>query len=988
MFKQGEKNKRRLFGLALLDGGRPAGFTLIEVIVSLFVLTVLMLSVFTLIKLSLQMTDNNGKYVEAIEIANQKMEIIRNLPYDDVGVVGGIPNGIVPAVETVSRKGNFTVNTYIVYYDDDYDGLIGSSTPDTIPNDYKIATVKVSWQSKAGEKHVTVFSKIIPRTVETFAGYGLLKIYVGNASAQPVANANVRVVNNLVSPAIDVTNLTNSKGLLYLPATSSAQGYEITITKTDEEPAFYYGTDRTYDPATSKSPFHLSVTAGNMTQESFTIDKLAHLRIRTVSASLPDNWQVNETIAGRDESGVNFSRDNSDNMYFAWQSYDAGSSYVYAQKYDSGGAKQWASDYKISTTAYQANPDIAVIASGNSFVVWQDNSKTLKAITYHGPVKRFARKREPLAVSPGLDLASLSIFNPINNVFGLTEFTSPYVLSSSKIVPALNFKPADIFNRITDRTADIFKNSFKVDPARAAGMIAQTKISPIENSANTLTASFDSPPTAGNVIIAVAMHRNNWATFNAPVNAAGTFTEAVYSNSNWYLDVGIWYKVAGAGEPSQVSITNSDDIDGGVLMILEVSGLDTSDLVDVVVKHDQTGSNSTTATTNSTAQSEASGFAIAAIGWGDNDFNTPGSGDWSSGSSDAWVQTLWKDWSFGHDGSLALATMDISAADNQSAALTLTGGGTEQRNSVLAVFKVAVPDNITVSATGTQISSTTVFTNNEYLGGAFVLTDNTGARNITDITITEYGTVDARNNLDNIKLYYDLDASAPYDCASESYDGSEPQFGLTDTDGFSAANGSSTFSDLVGISTTQTMCVYTVLDVGGAQANENIKIRIDNPSVDVVTDSGTVLPGTSVSLSGSININTPAEMQQAHYRWRNDDGSESGASWAEAEDTPAIITDSVVRLRFSVANGGTLSTGPIAYRLEYGEKITTCAAIAAWTALPYSDAADWRMIDSTNFLNDEITTNNSGLTDENLIFATGAMKDTDNQTSAITLSGA
>ena len=121
MFKQGEKNKRRLFGLALLDGGRPAGFTLIEVIVSLFVLTVLMLSVFTLIKLSLQMTDNNGKYVEAIEIANQKMEIIRNLPYDDVGVVGGIPNGIVPAVETVSRKGNFTVNTYIVYYDDDYD---------------------------------------------------------------------------------------------------------------------------------------------------------------------------------------------------------------------------------------------------------------------------------------------------------------------------------------------------------------------------------------------------------------------------------------------------------------------------------------------------------------------------------------------------------------------------------------------------------------------------------------------------------------------------------------------------------------------------------------------------------------------------------------------------------------------------------------------------------------------------------------------------
>jgi hypothetical protein len=141
------------------------------------------------------------------------------------------------------------------------------------------------------------------------------------------------------------------------------------------------------------------------------------------------------------------------------------------------------------------------------------------------------------------------------------------------------------------------------------------------------------------------------------------------------------------------------------------------------------------------------------------------------------------------------------------------------------------------------------------VGGKFVISDNTGSRNITGITITESGTVNALSNLDNIKLFYELDTTAPYDGASESYAGTESQFGVTDTDGFSAANGTSSFTDTVAINTTSTLVVYVVFDVGaGASGGETVEISINNPSTEVTASVGTVGPGTPVSISGTTTL--------------------------------------------------------------------------------------------------------------------------------------
>ena len=977
------------------------GFTLMEVIVSLFIIMVLTLGVYSLILLFLGITNDNKFYIEAIELANQKMEQIRNMPYAQVGVAGGIPSGSIPQEETIIRSGIYTVNTYVTFFDDPADGQAGSTTPDTIPTDYKIVTVKVSWHAKSGTKNATMFSKVIPRTVETNEGYGLLKITVSGASAQPIPSAEVRVVNNLVDPPIDVVNLTDNSGTLYLPATSSYQGYEITVTKTDEEPLYYYGTDRTYGTSTGQSPYHLTVTEGDMTEEAFTIDKLATLQIRTVTADLPENWQVNQTRGQVEQISPRLALDNSDNLYFAWQSESDASSTVYVQKYNSGGTRQWANDKAIYDTPFQKNPDIAVSASGNSYIVWQDNSSNLKALTY-APTTRLAGPKDnsaPAVQRTGLVLLPAEKTSASRLADGYSSLPFyPFTLGTGQ----RSFELYDRF-RVWQNTSSLFitrseawldrialpliKDVFYSRPANAAGSIVQTKIGSITGNSHSLTATFDDNPSAGNVIIAIAVHSNAYDSFGTPYNSAGDFTESVYSDISWQLDIGIWHKVAGAGEPKQVTLDCTNSINGGVMMLLEVSGLDTSDPVDVIAANDQVSGTGSTANTGWTAVSTDSGFAVAASIFADNDFNTPNSANWSSGSSDHWTHRLWTDWSTNNDGSLAVATMNVTAAAAQRATLSLSGGWNEERNSVMVVYNLYHPDDVSVTASGTQTASLLNGQTDEYPGGQFVIRDLTGSRGVTGVTISERGTIDAQNDLDNIRLFYDLDTSAPYDCGSESYDGTEAQFGATDTDGFSGANGTATFSDSVNISTTQALCIYTVLDTGAAaESGDTIEIQIDDPAGDVTVTSGNVSGGTSVPLDGSTVIVTPPETHQESYRWRNDDGDEAAAAWRESEIVPTtVVSAEPVRLRFKITNIGNLPTAAATYRLEYGEKLTTCAA-AAWTTVPNDETKHWRTEVSAYFTDADPTTMQMFDLGGHP-FVPGEIKDSSNTTGSIILDG-
>lgn len=299
-----------------------------------------------------------------------------------------------------------------------------------------------------------------------------------------------------------------------------------------------------------------------------------------------------------------------------------------------------------------------------------------------------------------------------------------------------------------------------------------------------------------------------------------------------------------------------------------------------------------------------------------------------------------------------------------------------------------------VAAVGTQKTQLKASTTAAYLGASFSIVDTAATRNVTGITITETGTVDATTDLDNIKLQYDLDTSAPYDCASESYAGGETQFGSTDTDGFSSANGGSTFSGTVSITTTQAMCVYAVMDVKQTANTKTIDVQITNP-ISQVTVSGTVLaaPMATVALTGATNV-VDSNLTQTNYHWRNDNNTEAAASsrTAGVENVSSNIQqDTPVRLRLGVSNStGATTSLATNYRLEFTTNPSTCAAASGWTDVNSTSDA-WDMYNSTFLTNGNDTTNiavaTGGVTNVGTTFLTpnGGQLDTSSQSGGITL---
>ncbi len=949
------------------------GFTLIELMVSISIITILVLGLYNLIVLSIRITSENKAYVEATEIANQKMEQIRNLPYDQVGVLLGSPPGNIPQEEYIEREGTYKINTYIKFEDDPYDGLIGSTTKPDENNcglDYKIATVIVSWKGKYGDKKISMFTKVIPNSMETMDGYGIMKILVNDKDGSPVPNALVSIYNDTGTTTIDVKNMpTNTDGILLYPVPYGSN-YELSATKTG------YGTSTTYAASSTNptpTPEHWTVAEGQLVENNIEINKLVNINLETLAQDLPENFLLSTEFKPRDQKKPRVALSADDSMYLTWENSSATSSFVYVQKYNSSLNAQWGSAVAINaTTDFQYKPDIDTTASGKSYVVWHDNSSALKVAL--SQKNHYAYQKNNLEKMNSK--YKINNYNPIKNFISyLPNFNS--IFNNKK----------QFINIIKNQK---IKNIFFPLETKAASSIVQTKISPHYKWSSSMSATFDAPPTEGNVIIAIAVLSNSSASFSTPYNSSGSFTESSYSASSYRPEIGMWHKIVGSSESSQISIDASSWVYGGVLILLEVSGLDTSSLLQTSSKNDQTSSTGLTANTGSTAISNSSGFAVAASVFGDNNFGTSNSSDWSSISPDPWSQILWDNWGPGNDDSLAIATLNITSASAQQASLTLSGAGAEERNSVIAVFNLSTPEITTVSSIGTQTATTSVAVSNFELGGSFVITKQGSVGNINDISIKETGTVDALNNLSNIKLFYDLDTTSPYDCSGETYDGTEAQFGTTLTS-FDSADGQADFGDAggVNISETQSLCLYTVLDIdSNVNSNDTLDIEINDPPSDINIDIGVISPSVIVTLNGSTELLTPAEIKQTHYRFRNDDGNEINASWKENEDTPTTISASEqLRLRFLVNNIGNLSSGDINYQIEYTQKTSSCSTIADanWEALPNDNTKHWR-IESSSFLTEEETTTNisPGITDAGT-FVAGVVKNTNNQTSAINL---
>lgn len=136
-------------------------------------------------------------------------------------------------------------------------------------------------------------------------------------------------------------------------------------------------------------------------------------------------------------------------------------------------------------------------------------------------------------------------------------------------------------------------------------------------------------------------------------------------------------------------------------------------------------------------------------------------------------------------------------------------------------------------------------------------------------------------------------------------------------------------------------------------------------------------------------------LQQMHYHWRNDDGTEDTATSATGgvEDTPFvdISKNQLLRLRMQVSNQGTLVSGFAPFRIEYGEKETSCELVSSWVDIGEIGGA-FDMADSINLSDGEETTNIDvsigGVTDENATFKlfNGGVRDLSSEATGVTLS--
>ena len=286
-------------------GMRP-GFTLVEGLVFLFLFALITAVFFQTFAYGTALIQQSKNRLGAVALANQKMEIVRSLDYDNIGTVSGIPNGDIAQDEDVQvNNSQYHVHTFIQYRDDPYDGTLGGSPNDVIPNDYKRVRIEVSWGGGSESEKVALFSTFTPSGVEQATGGGILSINILNASGTGVPGATVQVVNNTVVPSVNVTASTDASGNLFLiGAPASVKKYHIIFSKSG-----YFGSSSYAPyPTTSFVPTDVdaSVVNGVVNQSTFVMDREATMHLKTKDAFGSDLPNINYHIMGGRQLGTDF----------------------------------------------------------------------------------------------------------------------------------------------------------------------------------------------------------------------------------------------------------------------------------------------------------------------------------------------------------------------------------------------------------------------------------------------------------------------------------------------------------------------------------------------------------------------------------------------------------------------------------------------------------------------------------------------------------
>ena len=275
---------------------KKSGFTLIEALTVLFIFSLITMTFYSIFSLGGRFIIESKNRLGAVALANEKMEIIRNLKYDDIGIAGGIPSGNIVAEENVTEsKHTYHVKTFIQYVDDPFDGVFPT---DAIPNDYKRVKITVSWNGVGNnvQSAMSLVARFVPAGIEQASSGGILSVNIIGSNGVGVPQASVHITNSSISPTVNVTAMTDNTGNLMLPgAKQSIQGYNMAVTKSG------YETVNTIDPDSvsySVIDTPASVVNGMLNIKSIVQDKVASMKVIATDAQGVKLPGVNFNIEG------------------------------------------------------------------------------------------------------------------------------------------------------------------------------------------------------------------------------------------------------------------------------------------------------------------------------------------------------------------------------------------------------------------------------------------------------------------------------------------------------------------------------------------------------------------------------------------------------------------------------------------------------------------------------------------------------------------
>ncbi len=288
---------------------RRAGFTLIEVLIACAVFVIVALPIYSSYATIYKLLGASRVSLAANDLATEQFEIIRNMPYANVGLISGVPSGTLPRTQTFIRDGfTFQSTTTIQNVNDPFD-----SNPNNA--DYKFVQFDIACTSCRNFSPLSFSGQVAPVGLNTSIGNGSLFVNVLDADGNAVPDANIQIVNTTTTPQINIQDQTDTTGMYHLIDTpASGNSYHIIVSKPG------YSTAQTYPPGGVNNPDPVSpdVTVVNqqLTQTSLAIDKVSTMNISTVlpdCSAVPD---VTYAISGAKTIGT----DNSGNPIYKYSS--------------------------------------------------------------------------------------------------------------------------------------------------------------------------------------------------------------------------------------------------------------------------------------------------------------------------------------------------------------------------------------------------------------------------------------------------------------------------------------------------------------------------------------------------------------------------------------------------------------------------------------------------------------------------------------------